>query len=71
LSDYQRGIREWNTFENVNLFRSRLTELENRLNMSVNTLQNWKPAGAPPPASTPAEPPTEDATTEDVEPPLD
>ena len=69
LSDFQRAVREWNTFENVNLFRSRLNDLEARLNSSTNRLQNWKPEGTPAPAVTkPAEPETD---TEEAEPPAE
>jgi hypothetical protein len=67
LSDFQRGLREWNTFENVNIFRNRLSELENRLTASVNRLQSFQPAAtetAPPPAET-----EEDET--EPEPPLE
>ena len=62
LSDFQRGIREWNTFENVNAFRTRLNELESRLNSTSSRLQNWRPQGAPPP---PAEPEEETEETEE------
>jgi hypothetical protein len=76
LSDFQRAVREWNTFENVNLFRSRLSDLESRLNANTQRLQTWQPKGAtgtPPAAAPPAEtepdPAEEDETEE--EPPIE
>jgi hypothetical protein len=50
LSDFHRAIREWNSYENVNLFRSRLGELEGRLNSGSQRLQSWQPAGVTEPA---------------------
>lgn len=72
LSDFQRAVREWNTFENVNLFRSRLTELESRLNMNTQRLQTWQPkVSEPAPGTTaPAPPQTEDQPDE-TEPPAE
>jgi hypothetical protein len=35
LSDFQRGIREWKTVDNVNLFRTKLAQLETQINSSV------------------------------------
>ena len=74
LSDYQRGVREWNTFENVNIFRSRMAELESRINQNATRLEAWKPAGAAPakpqpPATQPEE--TEDTDQTDEEPPVE
>jgi hypothetical protein len=70
LSDFQRAVREWNTFENVNLFRSRLNDLESRLAINTQRLQSWQPkVTLTTPAAKPAEPaPTEDeAADEDTE----
>ena len=72
LSDFQRALREWNTFENVNIFRTRLVDLETRLNASTSRLQSWQPAGVPPPPETVPE--NEDEQTDDkqtVEPPTE
>ena len=76
LSDFQRAIREWNTFENVNLFRSRLSELESRLNINTQRLQSWQPTVAvEAPSAKPVEPaevPEDNAEEEtDEEPPAE
>jgi hypothetical protein len=76
LSDFQRAVREWNTFENVNLFRSRLNDLESRLNANTQRLQTWQPktaAGTPAPAA-PAQTEPEDTEEEEgteEEPPIE
>jgi hypothetical protein len=49
LSDFQRGLREWNTFNDAKLFRSRMSDLEGQIRSAVNRIQ----ASAPPPPSTP------------------
>lgn len=70
LSDYQRALREWNSFENVNIFRSRLAELETRINANATRLQNWTPAVASPEKAQPPKPPvTEEPEEEEEEPP--
>jgi hypothetical protein len=70
LSDYQRALREWNSFENVNIFRSRLAELETRINTNATRLQTWKPEVAPPDKAQPPKPPvTEETEDEEEEPP--
>jgi hypothetical protein len=76
LSDFQRAVREWNTFENVNLFRSRLNDLESRLNANTQRLQSWQPKVAPgttPPPAAPAqtEPEAEDEEGTEEEPPIE
>ncbi len=67
LSDYQRGVREWKTFENVNIFRSRLAELENRINQNAIRLESWKPEVAAPAKPQPPPTPTETEETEETE----
>jgi len=65
LSDYQRGVREWNSFENVNIFRSRLGELETRITVNGNRLQTWTPAVAAPAKPQPPEPAEKEETEEE------
>jgi hypothetical protein len=67
LSDYQRALRQWNTFENVNLFRSRLGDLQNQITSAVTQIQ----ASAPPaqPQAAPAEPGSEENTEDQQQPP--
>jgi hypothetical protein len=65
LSDYQRGVREWNSFENVNIFRSRLAELETRINVNTTRLQAWKPEVAAPEKAQPTTPPEKEETEEE------
>jgi len=50
LSDFQRGLTSWNTFENVNLFRSRLSELESQISVAVSQIQASTAQPQPEPA---------------------
>ena len=44
LSDFQRGLREWNTFQDANAFRNRMGELEGQINVAVSRIQSSTPA---------------------------
>ncbi|MCI0415709.1 hypothetical protein L0222_23280 [bacterium] len=69
LSDFHRGVREWNSFENVNIFRSRLGELETRISVNSHRLQTWKPEVAAP--AKPETPKTPEPEETEEEPPAE
>ena len=57
LSDFQRSLREWNSSSDANQFRSRLADIESKINTAVTRIQ----ASAPPPQTAP----DSNQTTED------